>query len=56
MEAGEGTLVPTPAAVANAVYDAIGVRIYDLPIMSQMILEALAARKREQHRGAPQAE
>ena len=46
-EAGEGTLVPTPAAVANAVYDAIGVRIYDLPITPQKILDALEAQKKQ---------
>ena len=41
-EAGEGMQVPTPAAIANAVYDAIGVRIKDLPITPEKILKALA--------------
>ena len=40
-EAGEGMQVPTPAAIANAVYDAIGVRIKDLPITPEKILKAL---------------
>ena len=40
-EAGEGMQIPTPAAIANAVYDAIGVRIKDLPITPEKILKAL---------------
>lgn len=38
---GEPVLAPTPAAIANAVYDAIGVRIKDLPITAEKILAAL---------------
>jgi xanthine dehydrogenase molybdenum-binding subunit len=41
---GEPGLVPTAAAIANAVYDAIGVRITDLPITPEKILKALDAR------------
>ena len=33
-----------PAAVANAVYNAVGVRIKDLPITSEKVLKALKAR------------
>jgi 4-hydroxybenzoyl-CoA reductase subunit alpha len=40
-EAGEGNLVPTPAAIVNAVYNAIGVRIKELPITPEKILKAL---------------
>jgi len=40
-EAGEGTQISTPAAIANAVTDAIGIRIKDLPITPEKILEAL---------------
>ncbi len=40
-EAGEGTMIPTNPAIANAVYDAIGVRIKDLPITPEKILKAL---------------
>ncbi len=39
---GEPSLTPAPAAVANAVADAIGVRIYDLPITPEKVLKALA--------------
>jgi len=35
---GEMTLVPTAPAIANAIYDAIGVRIKDLPITPEKIL------------------
>ena len=38
---GEPALIPTAAAVANAVYDAIGVRIYALPITPERVLQAL---------------
>ena len=39
---GEPGLVPTAPAIANAVYDAIGVRIRDLPITPEKILAALS--------------
>lgn len=38
---GEGAIIPTAAAIVNAVYDAIGVRIRDLPITPEKILAAL---------------
>jgi len=31
-EAGEGTIIPTASCIANAVYNAVGVRIRELPI------------------------
>ncbi|MFC2164926.1 xanthine dehydrogenase family protein molybdopterin-binding subunit [Acidobacteriota bacterium] len=37
----EPGLVPTAPAIANAIYDAIGVRIHDLPITPEKILAAL---------------
>jgi len=40
-ESSEGTLNPTPAAVANAIYDAIGVRVGGLPILPEKILELM---------------
>ena len=39
---GEPSCVPTAPAVANAVCDAIGARIYDLPLTPGKILKALA--------------
>ena len=41
---GECGLVGVAPAIANAVYDAIGVRIRDLPITPEKILQALSAR------------
>jgi xanthine dehydrogenase molybdenum-binding subunit len=38
---GEPGLVPTAPAIANAIYDAVGVRIHDLPITPEKILAAL---------------
>jgi CO/xanthine dehydrogenase Mo-binding subunit len=38
---GEPALTPAAPAVANAVADAIGVRVYDLPITPEKVLEAL---------------
>jgi xanthine dehydrogenase YagR molybdenum-binding subunit len=38
---GEPANIATAAAIANAVYNAIGVRIYELPITPSRILEAL---------------
>jgi CO/xanthine dehydrogenase Mo-binding subunit len=38
---GEPPIIPPPAVIANAVYDALGVRIYDLPITAEKILKAL---------------
>lgn len=39
--AGEGALLPFPAAIANAVYDATGVRFRELPLSPQKILPSL---------------
>jgi CO/xanthine dehydrogenase Mo-binding subunit len=38
---GEMTVVPMAAAIANAIDDAVGVRIKDLPITPDKILRAL---------------
>jgi CO/xanthine dehydrogenase Mo-binding subunit len=38
---GEPSLTPAPAAVANAVADAVGVRIFDLPLTPEKVLNAL---------------
>ena len=41
---GEAAQGPTAAAIANAIFDAVGVRIRDLPITSKKILRALKER------------
>ncbi len=43
-EAGQGPLLPVVPAVANALYDAIGVRIHEVPITPDKILRALDGR------------
>ncbi len=43
-EAGQGPLLPVIPAVANAVYDAVGVRIHEIPITGDKILRALEGR------------
>jgi len=44
-EAGEGPLNPVIPAIANAVFDAIGVRFDETPITPEKILDALAKKK-----------
>ena len=45
---GEPGLVPTSPALANAIYDAVGVRIKDLPITPEKILRALREKDRKE--------
>jgi hypothetical protein len=40
-EVGQGPLLPIPPAVANAVYDAVGVRIDQVPCAPHAVLRAL---------------
>jgi carbon-monoxide dehydrogenase large subunit len=49
---GETTNVAVPAAIANAIEDAVGVRIHHLPITPDNVLEALR-RKRAAEGGRP---
>jgi len=44
-EVGQGPLLPIMPALANAVYDAVGVRIDEVPITPEKILKALADKK-----------
>ena len=43
-EVGQGPLLPVMPAVANAVYDAVGVRVDEVPITPEKILAALRAK------------
>ena len=47
---GEPTLVPTMPAILNAIYDAVGVRIADLPATAEKILLAIEAKGLEEQR------
>jgi CO/xanthine dehydrogenase Mo-binding subunit/aerobic-type carbon monoxide dehydrogenase small subunit (CoxS/CutS family) len=42
---GEATQGPAPAAIANAIYDAAGIRLRDIPFTPERVLAALAARE-----------
>jgi 4-hydroxybenzoyl-CoA reductase subunit alpha len=44
-EVGEGSLAAVIPAVANAIYDAVGVRITSLPITPEKVLKALRAKR-----------
>jgi 4-hydroxybenzoyl-CoA reductase alpha subunit len=46
-EVGEGAIMPTIPAVLNAIYDATGVRIYELPLTPERIYNALQQAKKE---------
>jgi 4-hydroxybenzoyl-CoA reductase subunit alpha len=43
-EVGQGPLLPVMPAIANAVYDAVGVRIDEVPITPEKVLAALRAK------------
>jgi CO/xanthine dehydrogenase Mo-binding subunit len=42
---GEGVLVPSAPAIANAIYNAVGVRIKDIPITPEKVFKALKERQ-----------
>jgi len=42
---GESSITPIAAAIANAVYDAVGVRLYDLPITAEKVYQELQSRE-----------
>ncbi|MGE0791960.1 MAG: xanthine dehydrogenase family protein molybdopterin-binding subunit [Sandaracinaceae bacterium] len=50
-EAGEGPLHSSIPAVANAVYDAVGIRLTELPFTPQKVLAALEERKKKEESG-----
>ncbi len=45
-EAGQGPLSPVIPAVANAVYDALGIRVDEIPITPEKVLKALAEKEK----------
>jgi CO/xanthine dehydrogenase Mo-binding subunit len=52
---GEPPIVPIAAAIANAIRDATGADVHELPITREEMLRALEAAKRKETRGAPAA-
>ena len=51
-EAGEGSLASFAPALTSAIADALGVRIDELPVTPERVLDALAKQQREQRRVA----
>ena len=49
-EVGEGAIMPTIPAILNAVYDAIGVRINELPLTPERVYMALKKNKKSRNR------
>jgi 4-hydroxybenzoyl-CoA reductase subunit alpha len=45
-EVGQGPLLPIPPVIANAVYDAVGVRIDEVPITPDKVLAAIQAHEK----------
>lgn len=43
---GEPPIIPGAAAIANAIHDAVGVRVTELPMTPERVLEALRIRSR----------
>ncbi len=54
-EAGEGSLAATIPAIANAIYDAIGVRITAVPFSREAVLEAITKQLRAGKNGPSRA-
>ena len=52
---GEPPIIPTAAAIANAIRDATGAEIRELPISREEMLRALETAKEKERRGAPAA-
>jgi len=50
-EAGEGSLAATIPAIANAIYDAVGVRIHTLPITPEKVLAAIREKEKQAKAG-----
>ena len=48
---GEPTAVPTAAAIANAIYDAVGVRITSLPATAEKVLAAITSSRASPRKG-----
>jgi CO/xanthine dehydrogenase Mo-binding subunit len=49
---GEPPLIPTAPAIANAIFDAVGVRLRDLPLSRSRLLAAIHAESQEAEAGA----
>jgi len=48
---GEASLLPTSAAIANAIYDAVGIRLKELPFTPDKIIQALKEKETKKSEG-----
>jgi 4-hydroxybenzoyl-CoA reductase subunit alpha len=48
-ECSEGSLAATIPAIANAIYDAVGVRLHESPFTPERVLAAIRAKKKAKH-------
>jgi CO/xanthine dehydrogenase Mo-binding subunit len=48
--------VPTSGAIANAIFDAVGVRIKSLPMTAEKVLMAIMAKRDGEQKVLPAAE
>jgi 4-hydroxybenzoyl-CoA reductase subunit alpha len=46
-EVGEGAIMPTIPAILNAVYDAVGVKISELPLTPERVFMAIQEKEKE---------
>jgi 4-hydroxybenzoyl-CoA reductase subunit alpha len=51
-ETGEGSLDPVAPAIANAIYNATGVRMKDLPITPERLLRELKKKEKPHEKNA----
>ena len=51
-EVGEGAIMPTIPAILNAVYDAVGVKIHELPLTPERVFMAIQEKEREKEGSA----
>ena len=47
---GEASLLPTSAAIANAIYDAVGIRLKELPFTPAKVIQALKEKEQSQEK------
>ncbi|MEW5786064.1 MAG: molybdopterin cofactor-binding domain-containing protein [Bacillota bacterium] len=45
---GEPSLLPTAPAILNAIYDAVGIRLYSLPVTAEKVFWALKEKERQE--------
>jgi len=48
---GEGVIMGVAPALANAIYDAVGVRLTDLPMTPERLLKALEEKRKKMRHG-----